>query len=135
MAVTSKPFVGTFAECLMQAEEGDVLALIQRNLAEVPSDDMCSFDEQYQFAAILVASDDMKVLTRFYRGEPKWIEPLEGTMILSTLLPVAGTTILVDDEYVTLIDQNGKKIPCDSIATCVLLKNKAPDLPDEYQFG
>jgi len=129
--VETKNLVGTFAECLIDAEEGDVVGLFQE-LKRVPNDDVLSYDGEYLFAVVLVAMPDkLKILSRFYRGEPEWIEPLEG----SSVETVAGTTILVDDTHITLIDQDGKKIPCDKIGTCILLKNRLPELPAMYQFN
>ena len=124
-----KNLYGPFIEVLKEAEEGDVIGFF-RDLQPVSTDDgSMGFDgEEYYFAAVLFASPAMKVLSRFYRGDPDWVEPIEGTKIE----PIAGTTILLKDKYITLVDQNGKKIPCAVVRRCILLRGRLPKLPEEF---
>ncbi len=123
-----KKLYGPFAEVLKEVEEGDVIGLFCSYTPIASDDGAMYFDGEYYFAAVLFASPAMKVISRFYHGEPEWVEPIPGTKIE----PVAGTTILLDDAHITLVDQNGKKIPCATVGRAFILKNRLPKLPEEF---
>ena len=123
----NRNIVGTFSTVLEYAEEGDVIGFYHKMELRTTNYGP-QYEGEYYYAAVLFSSPNQKILSRFYLGEPEWVEPLPGTKVV----PVAGTTILPDDHHITLIDQDGKKIPCSEIGRALLFKNRLPNLPQEF---
>ena len=109
----------TFHDALKKAQEGDALAIFSLRQVSLQDGKVLHVGEHY-FCAVLFVSDDSKVLSRLYTGKPEWVEP------------IPGTTVKLDDKFVTLIDSEGKKSPCKAIGTTVLLRGELPNLPKEY---